>query len=1731
MRNFRLLICFLLVLWQSSAFSQDFSNKGTDFWLGYGYHVNMAGNPAGGGTQDMVLYFTSDKNAKVTVEIPGLTLPYSFTYTVLANQVTTSNPIPKTGTQDARISGIGTYNSGIHITSDVPVVAYAHIYNASVSGASLLFPTATLGKDYYSVNYTQSSNAASANSFVFVVATEDATSVEITPSAANLNGLAVALPAVVKLNKGQIYSVMGTTNGNVGTDLTGTRIRSISNNSTGGCKKIAVFSGSGKISIGGTAGGSADNLFAQAFPAVAWGKKYLTAPTGSQPNNYYRVCVTDPKTVVKLNGVVLPASSLIGGFYYQFKNGNAIGTNGPVPNLIESDIPIMVAQYITTQGQDGNPNTTPFGDPEMIYLSPVEQTINNITLYSASKYLILQSYINVIVKNGGVASFKIDGVSKPSFFANHPQEPNYSYAIIPVSSGSHTVYSDSGFNAIAYGFGSAESYGYNAGTNIRDFTPTASFQNKYKRLDSAISCVNSPFQFGIPLNFLPSSLRWEFTTAPNINPMTTIGPIDAPVPDSTIQLNGQSIYYFSTHNTFTFSRANTAALRDTIKLFTTSTTPDGCGSTDQVFTVPVKVLDLPIANFTTNNSGCVSDSVHFIDATNTSGEGKIETGLWDFGDGTIDSIFNPVKKYTIANSYNIRYRPISNYGCIGDTIITLSFSAPPIAQFKYSDSCVSKNILFTDQSTIAAGNIVKWYWDYGDGTKDTLTNNTPKNKIYTSEGSYNVSLILESNTGCLSTATIKTITIRPLPVTNFQLPTAVCLPIGAAPFIDATTISAGIVTKWQWDFGDGGIDSIQNPTHNYAATGTYNIKLTAVSNYGCTKDSVQTLNNIYPQPKAAFNISNYVCLRDSTSYSDASDGLGSAIVKWNWRFGDGYTDTVPSAKHLYLNPSVDTVKLFVVSDKGCMSDTAVHTTIINQLPLAGFSTTAINNYCENKSITFIDTATDRSISTAVLNRWYWDMGNGNTKTLTNGGKNTSFNEFYNNFNTYNVKMLVENSLGCKSDTVTNAIAIHAQPHVGFILPEVCLDDALAVFTDTTTIADGSTAVTWNWNYNAAIPAVTPAPILTSATSQNGSAKYKLAANYQVSYKVTTSFGCDSTLTQAFTVNGSTPHANFVVLNDTKLCSNDSIRIYDSSYVDFGVVTKNDIYWNYVGAPTVDSVDDNTLFKKQYPHLYSNFQTPATKTYQIRMTAHSGNSSVCASSITKTITIHQSPKVLFTTVPGICNDTTARQITQAKELGGVPGAFVYTGSGISATGLFTPNSQTPGTYPIKYFYSTSFGCADSATKPITVWPSPVAKWGVNAILCEKNNIQFTDSSVANYSNIVQRYWDFGDGTNIIYSSNAPFTKQYAVGNTYAASLRVVTDSGCRSTYNIQNLKLNFLPVVNFTLPSICLPDGRGLFKNFSSIKDNSEGLFTYLWNFGDPNNPSASTLKQPTHQYTALGPVSVQLKITSKDLCIDSLTQTLSTIYPQPKADFATNPSEICLNDQINFIDNSNGKTSAMNTWYWDLANGTSSGVQNPNKKFTDSGSFKISLYAYNQQGCVSDTMVKTVTVHPYPKLVLGPNLKVLEFGMIPIKPKYVYGTALSYLWTPATDLSSDTAKVPICKPKTDITYQLTLTGIGNCSVSDTIFVKVLLAPVVPNVFSPNGDGINDTWRIQYLESYPGATIDVFNRYGQKVFSSLGYEKEWDGTYKGNPLPIGTYYYIINPKNGRALISGSVTIIK
>lgn len=92
-------------------------------------------------------------------------------------------------------------------------------------------------------------------------------------------------------------------------------------------------------------------------------------------------------------------------------------------------------------------------------------------------------------------------------------------------------------------------------------------------------------------------------------------------------------------------------------------------------------------------------------------------------------------------------------------------------------------------------------------------------------------------------------------------------------------------------------------------------------------------------------------------------------------------------------------------------------------------------------------------------------------------------------------------------------------------------------------------------------------------------------------------------------------------------------------------------------------------------------------------------------------------------------------------------------------------------------------------------------------------------------------------------------------------------------------------------------------------------------------------------------------------------------------------------------------------------------------------------------------------------------------------------------------------------------------------------LTVIGAIVIPNTFTPNGDGINDTWNIKYLASYSTCTVQIFNRYGENVYSSIGYGTPWDGTFKGAKLPTGTYYYVINLKNDSKLLSGFVAVIK
>jgi gliding motility-associated-like protein len=1720
----RLLASVLLIVFSFAVKAQDFSNKGKDFWLAYPGHID-------GNSSRMALYISATVNTSGVVTMSG---GASISFTVTANQATVVQISPATYTV-INPQSEGTYaGRGIHITSLQPVVVYAHILNAARSGSTLVLPTNTLGREYIAASFkssaSQSSPAGTVNgspsgSQFTIVGVEDNTTVEITPTAADAGGVRFANSTyTINLNKGDVYQYRTTYNN----DVTGTKIRTVSS-STSSCKPIAVFCGSPWTSMDCNNASGGDNLFLQLMPKSAWGKTYVTAPFADRQYDIFRVIVGDPTTVVTLNGTVLNSSGLINGTYYQF--------NSSAANVITTDKPVMVIQYMTSQTCDtrnsGNTGgNAPYpGDPEMIIINPIEQTLNDVTVVSARANLtppntnITKHFFTIIMKTNAKSSLRIDGnVPVGSFVAIGTSGYSYLQENVTTSTNSnpsHRITADSGFIALAYGLGAVESYGYNAGTNIIDLYQYVSLQNSQATVNFPATCVGTTFKFSITLPYQAVKIKWDFNKPATMSPNDSVV-INPPVgqtiitADSSFVRDGKTLYVYKLTGNYSFSAAGTYP----IKVYVTNPTPDGC-SGEQEISYDVVVYPKPVTDWNVASTGCLSDVSQFNDATNAGGR-TVTSWLWDFGDATTSNVKTPpAKTYSTSGTYNVKLSTVTDIGCASDTTKPFTITTPPIAKFGVdSIKCDGASISFTDSSSIPSGNISKWNWDFGNGNTLTNTTNAPVNQSYPA-GSYTVKLTVEGNTGCKSAVYQLPITVTAFPSVDFDVPNVVCLPIGNAQFTNQSIINDGTQSQlsYQWQFGDGGNSTAKDPLHQYTGVGPFNIRLSVTSNAGCRKDTTKSFNNIYARPHADFTVPAEGCLRDTTVFQNSSTAAGQSITQWRWDFGDGTTATVSDPRHLYTTANNFTVTLFVYSDKGCISDTMTKSTVVNPLPTALFSTSS--PVCETKQISF----TDQSLpNVGTLNNWYWNFGDAST-----GSSGNTFTHTFATAGTYNVKLAVQNSKGCRSDTLTKPVIVYSQPHANYILPEVCLNDSYAQFVDSSFIGDGTdSSFTYAWNFGDPNANITRP---NTSTVKDPTHKYTALGSYTASVKVTSTHGCIDSIAKTFVVNGSFPVANLELQNPTLLCSNKTISIKNKSTVSPGDITKLEVYWDLIGNPTQKDVDQVPTFDKVYSHKYGDFQQPLTKSYKIRLIAYSGAS--CTGVKDTTIVINSSPKTQFITVPGICLDAAPRQVSQASETGGVPkatDAFSGNTAGINSTGLFSPATAGVGTYTLQYLFISTAGCRDSSSNTITVWPSPTAKFGVSSPLCEKNAVTFSDSSIANFSNISTWNWSFGDGNTSTKTSAAPFNYTYASANSYSASLTVITDSGCRSAVTTKALLINYLPKVNFGLPSVCLPDGRGTFTD-STLVNGATGVFSYLWNFGDAADPNPSTLQNPTHKYSALGPYQVKLKVTTQAGCVDSLTRTLTTVYPQPKADFSFTPTEVCLGDPFTFTDISNGSGGTINKWNWNLGDGSAPvTTQTITKTYSLDSTYKVSLYVFNDRGCISDTMVKDAVVHPYPKVNAGPDALVLEGGYIILNPT-VSGTNLSYSWTPAIYLDDPTIKNPKFTPGKDQLYTLKVTGIGGCASSDDVFVQVLKAPVVPNAFSPNGDGINDTWIIEHLESYPGCTIEVYDRYGQRLYHSEGYKKAWDGTVNGKALPVGVYYYIINPKNGRSLLTGSLTILK
>lgn len=351
--------------------------------------------------------------------------------------------------------------------------------------------------------------------------------------------------------------------------------------------------------------------------------------------------------------------------------------------------------------------------------------------------------------------------------------------------------------------------------------------------------------------------------------------------------------------THTYSTAGTY----TVKL--TATNANNC--TD-VFTKQLVIFANPVANFTVTDR-CIGQSLSFVNSS--TGANDV---LWQFGDGNSSNSYNPTFTYNASGTFNVTLSIKSLNGCQASVTKAVNVFAAPKAAFSINDNgqCINSNtFIYTDNSTISGGTYTR-AWALGDGSTSTNTN---PSKTYAASGNYNVKLVITSSNGCKDSA-MNPVMVYAKPTANFTINNAAqCINGNLFSFSDASSIGQGSISRL-WNLGDGSMISGSNAVKKYSIGGTYTIRLTVESDFGCV-DSIAKTVTVYASPTASFTFNNAIQCLNGNSFSFTNTTTGAASFNSNWNLGDGFTLATTDASRTYSAAGTYTVKLNVVTPFGC----------------------------------------------------------------------------------------------------------------------------------------------------------------------------------------------------------------------------------------------------------------------------------------------------------------------------------------------------------------------------------------------------------------------------------------------------------------------------------------------------------------------------------------------------------------------------------------------------------------------------------------------------------------------------------------------------------------------------------------------------------------------------------------------------------------------------------------------
>jgi gliding motility-associated-like protein len=486
--------------------------------------------------------------------------------------------------------------------------------------------------------------------------------------------------------------------------------------------------------------------------------------------------------------------------------------------------------------------------------------------------------------------------------------------------------------------------------------------------------------------------------------------------------------------------------------------------------------------------------------------------------------------------------------------------------------------------------------------------------------------------------------------------------------------------------------------------------------------------------------------------------------------------------------------------------------------------------------------------------------------------------------------------------------------------------------------------------------------------------------------------------------------------------------------------------------------------------------PSTTTYTVTGTA----TNTCTASDVVVVNVNSLPIVNLAPLSDICLNATPFALS-----GGTPAGGVYSGPGVSG-GNFDPMSAGTGNHLITYTFTDGNGCINQASANQFVYSAPAVTANATATnLCDGSSLTLTGGGAATYS------WDNGATDGVAFVP--------AVG-TITYTVTGIDINGCQNTDQVA--------VTVHPLPAVSAGADQTICEG-TSLSLTGSGANSYAWNNGVIDGvsftPSAGTLT-----YSVIG--------TDLNGC-ENNDDVVITVNPLPA--LVVSPDEIfCAGETITLT------AGGATTFDWNSGAGTSSSFS------ITPGSTTIVTVSGTAMGCTATENI-TLTLDDPAVIDAGPDVTICS-GF----STYLVATgAVSYVWNgPGTiNIPGDTYGFIV---DSSAWYYVTATTANSCIYTDSVYVTAGIDPsctIEPlTSFSPNGDAVNDVWKIQGITAFPENTVTIINRWGDVVFEGSNYDNEtimWGGTLpNGSEAPEGTYFYVIELTDGPST-TGWIQLLK